>query len=99
MPPALKPGVIPLRPLSLSDIFNGAFAYIRTNPKATLGLTTIVVIAPSSSALVLCRSDRSPRPDELARRSRGEEVSTGMRARLDAVEPGRRAATWCRRSC
>ncbi|MBX5488895.1 MAG: hypothetical protein DIU75_017865 [Mycolicibacterium hassiacum] len=43
-PAALKPGVIPLRPLTLSDIFNGAVAYIRGNAKATLGLTTIVVV-------------------------------------------------------
>lgn len=42
--PGFTPGVIPLRPLSLSDIFNGAVAYIRKNPRATLGLTTIVVI-------------------------------------------------------
>lgn len=40
----VAPGVIPLRPLSLADIFNGAVAYIRKSPKATLGLTTIVVI-------------------------------------------------------
>jgi hypothetical protein len=53
MPPALKPGVIPLRPLSLSDIFNGAVAYIRANPKATLGFTTIVVVATQLLALVL----------------------------------------------
>lgn len=52
-PPALKPGVIPLRPLSLSDIFNGAFAYIRANPKATLGLTTVVVVATQVVALLL----------------------------------------------
>src|SRR6476646_3719627 len=44
MPPAIRPGVIPLRPLTLTDILNGAFSYIRTNPKATLGLTTIVVV-------------------------------------------------------
>lgn len=44
-PPALKPGVVPLRPLSLSDIFNGALGYIRTNPKTALGLTTVVVVA------------------------------------------------------
>lgn len=49
----LKPGVIPLRPLSLGDIFNGAVAYIRQNPKATLGLTTIVVIASQIIGLVL----------------------------------------------
>jgi hypothetical protein len=50
---ALKPGVIPLRPLSLSDIFNGAVAYIRANPKATLGLTTIVVVVAQILALIL----------------------------------------------
>jgi hypothetical protein len=53
LPPALKPGVIPLRPLSLSEIFNGAVAYIRANPKATLGLTTIVVVAAQILALIV----------------------------------------------
>ncbi|WP_231988714.1 glycerophosphoryl diester phosphodiesterase membrane domain-containing protein [Mycobacterium sp. 1274761.0] len=52
-PPAFKPGVIPLRPLSLTDILNGAFSYIRTNPKATLGLTTIVVVIAQLIGLVL----------------------------------------------
>lgn len=52
-PTALRPGVIPLRPLSLSDIYNGAVAYIRKNPKATLGLTTIVVVIAQLIALVL----------------------------------------------
>src|SRR6267154_1661448 len=51
--PAIKPGVIPLRPLSLSDIFNGAVAYIRANPKATLGLTAIVVVTTQVLALIL----------------------------------------------
>ncbi len=41
---AIKPGVIPLRPLSLGEIFNAAVGYIRANPKATLGLTTVVVL-------------------------------------------------------
>ncbi|MGA5462863.1 glycerophosphoryl diester phosphodiesterase membrane domain-containing protein [Mycobacterium sp. NPDC050041] len=50
---ALQPGVIPLRPLTLSDIFNGAVAYIRRNPKATLGLTTIVVVVSQIVALIL----------------------------------------------
>lgn len=53
IPPALKPGVIPLRPLSLSDIFNGAVGYIRANPKATLGLTTAVVVITQIIALIL----------------------------------------------
>ncbi len=53
LPPALKPGVIPLRPLTLTDIFNGAVAYIRANPKATLGLTTVVVVVAQILSLVL----------------------------------------------
>jgi hypothetical protein len=52
-PPAIRPGVIPLRPLSLTDILNGAFSYIRTNPKATLGLTTIVVVIAQLIGLAL----------------------------------------------
>ena len=52
-PPALKPGVIPLRPLGLSDIFNAAFAYIRVNPRATLGLTTIVAVITQIITLLL----------------------------------------------
>jgi hypothetical protein len=52
-PPALKPGVIPLRPLSMSDIYNASVSYIRTNPKATLGLTTIVVVVAQVITLAL----------------------------------------------
>ena len=44
LPPPWKPGVIALRPLSLSDIFNGAVGYVRANPKPTLGLATVVVL-------------------------------------------------------
>ncbi len=51
--PAIRPGVIPLRPLTLTDILNGAFSYIRTNPKATLGLTTAVVVIAQLIGLVL----------------------------------------------
>jgi hypothetical protein len=52
-PPALKPGIIPLRPLSMSDIFNASVSYIRTNPKATLGMTTIVVVVAQVVTLLL----------------------------------------------
>jgi hypothetical protein len=53
VPAAIKPGVIPLRPLTLTDILNGAFSYIRANPKATLGLTTVVVVIAQLIGLVL----------------------------------------------
>jgi len=67
------PGIIPLRPLSLSDIFNGAAAYIRTNMKATLGLTATVVVSTQIITLVAAvgplaaasRLSTAP-PDELS---------------------------------
>src|SRR5688572_20406494 len=33
-PPALRPGIIPLRPLGLGDILDGTIKLIRSNPKA-----------------------------------------------------------------
>jgi hypothetical protein len=48
LPPQIRrawaPGIIPLRPLSLSDIYNGAAVYIRANARVTLGLTAVVVV-------------------------------------------------------
>jgi hypothetical protein len=76
LPGALKPGVIPLRPLSLSDIFNGAVAYIRANPKATLGLTTVVVVATQLIALVLTIGPFAF-TGELDPTFTGEQLSTG----------------------
>ena len=49
---AAKPGIIPLRPLTLSEIFNGAVGYVRSNPRATLGLTAIVVVLMNLITLV-----------------------------------------------
>jgi len=74
-PPArgtLAPGIIPLRPLGLSDIFNGAAVYIRANRKATLGLTAVVVVITQILTLIaavgpLAASSRlrTAPPDEL----------------------------------
>ncbi|BBZ50633.1 hypothetical protein H7H82_08445 [Mycobacterium heidelbergense] len=52
MPGAAKPGIIPLRPLTLSEIFNGAVGYIRANPRATLGLTATVVVLMQILSLI-----------------------------------------------
>lgn len=40
-PPALRPGIIPLRPLGLGDILDGAIKLIRSNPRSVLGLSVI----------------------------------------------------------
>ncbi|PUB22910.1 hypothetical protein C8K30_112132 [Promicromonospora sp. AC04] len=44
-PVADKPGIIPLRPLTLGELYDGAFGAVRHNPGVTLGLTAIVVVA------------------------------------------------------
>jgi hypothetical protein len=93
MQPVLKPGVIPLRPLSLSDIFNGAVAYIRANPKATLGFTTIVVVASQLMALVLSVGPLAV-TGELTQTLTGEEVSTGALLGSTLSSLAGAVATW-----
>jgi len=91
--PALKPGVIPLRPLSLSDIFNGAVAYIRANPKATLGLTTVVVVVAQLLALILSVGPLAF-TGKLQPSLSGEEVSPGVMLGSSASSLAGAGATW-----
>lgn len=60
IPLSPKPGVIPLRPLKLGDIWEGAVATIRGNPTATIGLSLIVtLIAAIPSVLAVALLSRS----------------------------------------
>ncbi len=44
MPPmAAKPGVVPLRPLTLGEIYDGAFQAMRRNPAAMMGSAALVL--------------------------------------------------------
>ncbi|MEV0617059.1 glycerophosphoryl diester phosphodiesterase membrane domain-containing protein [Nonomuraea sp. NPDC050404] len=43
-PPALRPGIIPLRPLGLGDILDGTIKLIRSNPKSVLGLSAVTAL-------------------------------------------------------
>ncbi|WP_131765655.1 proline-rich domain-containing protein [Candidatus Protofrankia californiensis] len=68
LPQAEKPGIIPLRPLAVGEILDGAFSALRRSPGATIGLTlgattvaqiiTIILTAigqrGSSGVAVLC---------------------------------------------
>jgi hypothetical protein len=47
-----KPGIVPLRPLSLSEILDGAFQAIRSNPRTMLGISAIVLAIASLIAVV-----------------------------------------------
>ncbi|MCB0918142.1 MAG: hypothetical protein KDC39_06175 [Actinobacteria bacterium] len=40
--PVAQPGVVPLRPLTLGEILDGAITYIRRNPAATLGTAAVI---------------------------------------------------------
>jgi hypothetical protein len=42
-PPAARPGIIPLRPLGLGEILDGAFRAIRANPRVMFGFSAVVV--------------------------------------------------------
>jgi hypothetical protein len=53
---APKPGVIPLRPLGVGEILDGAFASIRRNPKAVLGLAAVVMTISAVISAVITRT-------------------------------------------
>ncbi|MEG3616479.1 glycerophosphoryl diester phosphodiesterase membrane domain-containing protein [Isoptericola haloaureus] len=54
-PAASKPGVVPLRPLSLGEVFDGSFSSVRHNPGVMLGLVTLVVVIATVAATVLAQ--------------------------------------------
>ncbi len=52
-PPDVKPGIIPLRPLGLGEILDGAVAIVRTHPLVTLGLAAAVAVVTNVLQLAL----------------------------------------------
>ncbi|GIZ99462.1 hypothetical protein TTY48_40740 [Tsukamurella sp. TY48] len=51
-PSAPEPGSVPLRPLSLGDIYGGAITAIRTNPGVMIGFTAIIVVLSNLVAFI-----------------------------------------------
>lgn len=47
-----RPGIIPLRPITLGEILDGAFQSIRTNPRTMLGVSAVVLIAVTAIGVV-----------------------------------------------
>ncbi len=50
---AHKPGAMPLRPLSLGDMYDAAFRIIRFNPKATVGSAVLVAAVAMTIPVVI----------------------------------------------
>jgi hypothetical protein len=64
--PIVKPGVVPLRPLGLTEILDGAFTYIRKSPATVLGIAAVVAAVSTVVDLVLSLTTVSGALDELA---------------------------------
>ncbi|WP_432495625.1 glycerophosphoryl diester phosphodiesterase membrane domain-containing protein [Kineococcus gypseus] len=45
--PSAQPGIVPLRPLGLGELWDGAFRAFRQNPRVMVGLSALVVVATS----------------------------------------------------
>jgi hypothetical protein len=52
-PPAPKPGIIPLRPLGVGELLDGAISALRANPRTMLTLTAVIVVVSQLIQLVL----------------------------------------------
>ena len=49
---AHRPGIVPLRPLQLGDILDGAIKAVRFNPKSMVGMSALVLavfLVPSAA--------------------------------------------------
>ncbi len=53
VPQAPKPGVVPLRPLGLGEILDGAISYIRRDPTTVLGISAVISLGVAALQLVL----------------------------------------------
>jgi hypothetical protein len=52
-PVAPQPGIIPLRPVGVGEILSGAFAAVRRNPGATLGISAVVTFCYGACVFLL----------------------------------------------
>jgi hypothetical protein len=58
-PPEYRPGVIPLRPLGLGELLDGAVQVVRQYPRPTLGLSAVIALVTTAlNAVVLYVSFR-----------------------------------------
>ena len=52
-PPPPQPGIIPLRPIGVGEILDGAFTAVRRYPRATLGLSAAVMLVVTTINVAL----------------------------------------------
>ncbi|MBL1087096.1 glycerophosphoryl diester phosphodiesterase membrane domain-containing protein [Streptomyces actinomycinicus] len=89
-PPAAKPGVIPLRPLGVGEILDGAVSTMRTYWRTVLGISLAVALFVDTSLVLLqgfvlndalsqsSLDSRTATPDEVFRALRETMIGTGI---------------------
>ncbi|MEI7034896.1 hypothetical protein [Streptomyces pratensis] len=72
-PPAAKPGVIPLRPLSLGEILDGSVSALRAHWRTALGFSLVVSVI-TQIAVVLLQRYVLPKPSTVDPNATGAEA-------------------------
>ncbi|MEU5819503.1 glycerophosphoryl diester phosphodiesterase membrane domain-containing protein [Streptomyces sp. NPDC047803] len=72
-PPAAKPGVIPLRPLGVGEILDGAVSTMRAHWRTVLGITLTVSVI-TQTAILLIRRYLLPDPPSVDANATGSEA-------------------------
>ncbi|MFG2567876.1 glycerophosphoryl diester phosphodiesterase membrane domain-containing protein [Streptomyces sp. NPDC048567] len=72
-PPAAKPGVIPLRPLGIGEILDGAVSTMRAHWRTVLGITLAVSVI-AQAAILLIQRFLVPDPPSVDKNATGSEA-------------------------
>jgi len=97
-PPAAKPGIIPLRPLGVGEILDGAVTTMRAHWRTVLGISLAVAVVvqlvatvvtglwlPDATDLSALRKDPQPSPDQLMDAMSGTLRSSGVAVLVDTL--------------
>ncbi|MDQ1604927.1 MAG: hypothetical protein QOE01_2772 [Actinomycetota bacterium] len=78
--PPPKPGVIPLRPLGVGEILDGAISTIRSMPKVMLGLSAVVAAVTTFFSAITTYAFLHDSSSQLFRTSPGADTGLGTQA-------------------
>jgi hypothetical protein len=88
-PPPPRPGIIPLRPLGVGELLDGAFAAIRRYPRPTLGLAAcvmlVVTVVDVLAQWYLLSGIEAPGPSQTLSRSTDYASRIGTASAIGAI--------------